>query len=128
MERYTHKPFRTPENFIMTSLRDLHLHILLHARTHSGRFGNRQMRRWCRADDVHALAVDFIRRSPRSASIDYNRIAIAACQDLVRLKLLSMDETCGYRTFSKRSGCLVYLHTGSPKTQGVRFTSGLRWT
>lgn len=115
-----------PQSIQQMALRELHLHLLVHARTYSSQVGNRQLRRWSRADEVHTIAVEFLRRFPRVNNTDLNRLALIACQDLVRLKLITIEQACGYRAFSKRSGCLVYLHNKS-RPANTLLHSGLRW-
>lgn len=107
------------------SLKALHRHLLLYARHQSIRVGSSQMRRGYRGDEIHAHAVAFLRTAFAGANIDYNRFALVACQDLLALKLLSLQDTTGYRVFSKRRGCYVFLNTRRPSTNAA-LKSGLR--
>lgn len=110
------------------SLREMHLHLMLYARTQTARKGNQHMTRWCQGNEIHALAVDFLRSHIRGSTFELNRIALAACQDLVRLKLISLEQASGHRSFSKRPGCMVYLHTSASSSKSYRASSGLYWT
>lgn len=113
------------------SLSGLHAHLLANVTPRSGRVrssaGSSVMQSWYRGDEVHAQAVVYLRRAFAGRSIDANRLALAACQDLVALRVMNLSDSGGYRTFRKRSDCLLYIHRRA-RPVNARTTSGLRWS
>lgn len=109
------------------SLSGLHRYLQHNVRTQNTRVGRSVMKGWSRGSDIHAYAVAYFKDAYRSPSFNADRLASAACQDLVNTKVLSLHQTAGYRSFSKRSDCLIYIHSRSPSSS-ARLRSGLRWS
>lgn len=109
------------------SLSGLHAHVLAHVSARSGRVrssaGTTIMRSWYRGDEVFAQAVVYIRCSFPGRIFDVNRVALAACQDLITMRVASVYDSCGNRSFGKRSSCLIYIHRRA-RSVAVRPCSG----
>lgn len=108
------------------SLSCLHQHLLTYTRKHSTLVGSKVLNRWSRADEVHAQAVCYLQAVFRGSRYNVDRIALMACQDLVNLKLISMQDSSQYKVFKKSARNFVFIHAKAPKGY-VRTKSGLNW-
>lgn len=109
------------------SLSALHQHLLSYTRTHTTRSGSTVLNRWCRADEIYAQSKNYFKLIlGGSYRYNFDRLALAAIQDLVSLKVLSLQDTSGYKVFRKSPNCYVYLHTKKPSRR-INSRSGLTW-
>ncbi len=109
------------------SLKVLYHHLLLYVRTQTVQIGNHQLCRACRGSDVYSHAVSYLKNALGGLNIDYSRLALAACNDLVALRLITVYSSSSRGVFSKRPTSYMFLHARSPSSS-ARLKSGLRWT
>jgi len=108
------------------SLSDLHEHLLLFTRKHKTRAGSSILKGWSRSDEVHAQAVLYFQSVIGGSRYNFDRLALSACQDLVNLRVISLQDATQYKVFRKSPQNFVYLHSIAPK-RNIQTRSGLRW-
>lgn len=107
------------------SLSGLHLHLLLYTRAHVIRKGSSVLNRWSRCDEVYAQAKSYF-KSILGCDYDVDRLTLVACQDLVALKVMSLQDNSSHKVFKKSANNFVYLTARKPNQKG-RIRSGLTW-
>lgn len=83
------------------------------------------LNRWSRSDEVVMQAKSYL-KAVLGNHHDVDRLALLACQDLVTLKVMSLQDNSSYKVFRKSPNCYVYLHTRLP-TRKAKCRSGLKW-
>lgn len=74
------------------SLRGLHAHLQQTTRQYQIEDGRVLLWKWRRANEVHAAAIQYLRENNVQSSVDVSVRAIQACQDLVNLSLLRIQD------------------------------------
>lgn len=81
------------------SLRELHAHLYNNSPKYRVDDGNKTYWRWCRGNEVHALAMEYLRSKRVCRSSELSTRALQACQDLQRLRLLRVQENGQQSTY-----------------------------
>ncbi len=101
------------------SLSGLHQYLNQHCRRYTGTVGRRQILYGAlRSDDVYAKAAAYLSAAYKGLSVDFHRLTIAACQDLVSLRALSLHDSIRYRTFTRSRDCYVFMTGRRPSVTG----------
>ncbi len=103
------------------SLSGLHRYLNENCRRYSGTVGARQtLHGALRGDNVYAKAAAYLSARYEGRGINVDRLAIAACQDLVSQRVLSLHDSNTYQTFSKSRNCHLFLTGRRPSATGRR--------
>ncbi len=101
------------------SLSGLHQYLSSNCRRYSGTINSRQtLRNAVRADDVYAKAAAYLAACFQGRSINIDRLAMAACQDLVSQRVLSLHDSITYRSFTKSRNCYLFVTGRRPSAKG----------
>lgn len=93
------------------SLSGLQSYLARHCRVFTGTMGSSTIRGAVRGDDVHSKAVTYLRNAFRGRDVNFDRLAIAACNDLVSQRVLSLHDQGVYRTFKNSRNCYLFLNS-----------------
>lgn len=74
------------------SLRGLHEHLSRNTRQYQVEDNRHLLWKWRRANEVHAAAVEYLRANRAGGSVGASMRAVQACQDLVNLRLMRVQE------------------------------------
>ncbi len=107
------------------SLSGLHQYLMYHANKHCTKQGSALLLRWSRGDEVHSHAKSYF-NAMFGNHYNVDRLALLACQDLVTLKVISIQDSTLYKVFRKSASCYVYLHNRVPRSR-IKSRSGLKW-
>lgn len=107
------------------SLSALHEYLLYYTPTENISRGSTTFCQWSRSDNLYAHAKLYF-KAIYGNHCNVDDLALLACQDLVDLKVISLQDISSYKVFHKSSYCYVFLHSRMPMHKSYS-RSGLKY-